>query len=248
MGLHQSKIGLESVNELDWSGKDILDIGCGDGELILEILETTNCRRVVGVDLDDKEIKKAKLLAKKNSSKEISFRQGNASDLSFFTNSSYDIIFSNIAFQQFEDKLTALREMFRVLKPGGEVILNFIEEKSDVRKEIDRLVSEPPFNEIIKTIEKGKKISRKEFVGLAREAGFRIISSVSKADVLYYPTIGSLLNGYKNFDIVFPQLKKLSQEMINDLWKKLTDEFERRKNKQGYGETWQVVFAQLRKK
>lgn len=243
MGVHQTKIGLESIKNLNWQGKTVLDVGCGSGKLTFEVLKATSPKKIIGIDIDKDKIKKAKKLFEKE--KRASFFVADARDLILFKNDTFDIVFSNIAFQLFDDKFTSLTEIRRVLKPKGEAIINFIEEKSEVRQEMDKLVSEPPFNKLIKKGSRGKKIPKNKFDKLAKKAGFSKVKSLSKNDTLWYPTVDSLLNDYQGFEIVFPQLKKLPKKLLDLLWQRLKKEFCSRKTPRGFGETWKVVFARL---
>lgn len=247
MGVHQTQIGLESVEGQNWTGKKVLDIGCGNGQLTIDVYKKTSQSSVVGIDINSGDIDKARELFRKQKIPNASFYAADASDLSLFKEKTFDIIFCNIAFQQFDYKQKSLAEMYRVLKPQGEVFINFIEEKSEVRKTMDRIVSESPLSEMIPKIGKGKKISRKEFNQMGKNSGFKILSSTSINHEQYYPTISALFYNYQNFDVVFPALKKLPKEKIDFLWKQLKSEFTSLKTKEGFGETWKVAIVKLTK-
>ena len=60
MGLHQTAIGLKSIRVVNWKNAKILDVGCGDGELSYQILKRTNAKELVGADISELEIAKAK--------------------------------------------------------------------------------------------------------------------------------------------------------------------------------------------
>ena len=93
--------------------------------------------------------------------------------------------------------------MFRVLTIGGEAYINFIEEKSEVRQEMDKMVAQPPF---FLEIGKGEKISKAEFDQFAKQAGFSQVELTAKAHDYWYPTV----DGYQRLEIIFLSLKKLS--------------------------------------
>ena len=60
----------------DWN---VLDIGCGNGALAGALI--TNCRRIVGIDIDPEKIREAKA---KNPNPNIEFRVGDATSYAFF--------------------------------------------------------------------------------------------------------------------------------------------------------------------
>jgi len=242
MGIHQTKIGLESIKNLNWQGKTVLDVGCGSGKLTLEVVKATSPKKIIGIDINKDKTKKAKKLFKKE--KRASFFVADAKDLSLFKDNAFDIVFSNIVLQLFDDKFASLKEIWRVLKPKGEAIINFIEEKSEVRQKMDKLVSETPFNKLIKK-GRSKKIPKNGFDELAKKAGFSKVKSLSKNHTQWYPTVDSLLNDYQRFEVVFPQLLKLPRKLTDLLWQRLKEKFYVRKTSRGFGETWKVVFARL---
>lgn len=241
MGVHQTKIGLESIKGQDWTGKIVLDIGCGSGSLSLKVLKATSCKKIIGVDISERKIEKAKQKTKKKASK-FSFFVADANCLNFLPDNSVNIIFCNIAFQQFSDKLGALKEMRRVLASKGEIFLNFIEEKSFIRQEMDKMVTQALFN--LKISPSGK-ISKEEFNKLAGETGFSKIKSISNNHVFWYSTVEELLDNYQKFEVIYPSLKTYPEEVLGSLRKELKRRLESGKTEKGYGETWKVVFAHL---
>jgi ubiquinone/menaquinone biosynthesis C-methylase UbiE len=52
----------------------------------------------------------------------VTFQQGNASALPFGAES-FDLVYCRAAFKNFSEPVTAIREMHRVLKPGGKAVI-----------------------------------------------------------------------------------------------------------------------------
>jgi len=98
----------------------ILDIACGTGEFERLLLAEYSSQRIVGVDISDKMLAIAK--QKFSAYPQVSFQIASASNLPF-DNDSFDVIVSANAFHYFDDPLAALKEMRRVLKPDGKVII-----------------------------------------------------------------------------------------------------------------------------
>lgn len=95
-------------------GQIVLDVGCGTGALTREAARRAKpAGRVVGLD------KSANMLSvAREKSPEIEWHHAEAEAIPF-GEASFDVVLSQLAFMFFEDKVTALREMYRVLKPGG---------------------------------------------------------------------------------------------------------------------------------
>ena len=103
----------------------ILDAGCGIGGSSRLIAEQSNCR-VIGIDLTDKFITAANFLTKCTAQKNlVSFQQGSILDLPFEENT-FDAILCQHVLMNIKNKSKTIKEFFRVLKPGGCLILHEI--------------------------------------------------------------------------------------------------------------------------
>jgi len=108
-------------------GSSVLDIGCGTGRTTIPLFKAGY--KVVGVDLTPKFIEIAKDVAKHQGKpfgsaqgKQIDYRVGDATKLELGDASFEYAIFSFNGWAQIpgrEERLKALREIFRILKPGG---------------------------------------------------------------------------------------------------------------------------------
>jgi ubiquinone/menaquinone biosynthesis C-methylase UbiE len=77
--------------------------------------------QVVGLDISHTFVEIAARNARE-ANVEIDFRQGNASAMPF-PESTFDLILCRAAFKNFSQPVTALNEMHRVLKPGGQAFI-----------------------------------------------------------------------------------------------------------------------------
>lgn len=103
-------------------GAEVLDLGCGSGNFTLKLLEAGY--RVTGVDLSEEMLKIARgKLARKQV--EATLVQGDVYRLPF-EDDSFDGVFSMAAFEFIADTPRALGELFRVLKPGGLLMVGTI--------------------------------------------------------------------------------------------------------------------------
>ncbi|TNE77606.1 MAG: methyltransferase domain-containing protein [Gammaproteobacteria bacterium] len=95
-------------------GDNVLDVGCGTGILAREAVSRTGSHgRVTGLDPGPGMLAVARELAPN-----IGWEQGVAESLPY-ADDSFDAVVSQFGLMFFQDKAGAIREMHRVLKPGG---------------------------------------------------------------------------------------------------------------------------------
>lgn len=102
----------------------ILDIACGTGDFSIEIARHT-CpeTQITGLDLSEGMLKvmDAKV-AEEGLSERISTCQGNSEKMDFADNS-FDRVTIAFGIRNFENREIALREILRVLNPGGRLVI-----------------------------------------------------------------------------------------------------------------------------
>lgn len=100
---------------------EILDIGCWDGMFTKVILDATSARKAVGIDIEERAIVWANKFWEKNGKME--FRVGNARRLEF-KSETFDAVFGLEVLEVVFEPEEVLREVKRVLKPGGYAIFD----------------------------------------------------------------------------------------------------------------------------
>jgi len=104
-------------------GHRVLDIGCGTGTLVALIKRLHPQVDVVGLDPDPKALARARRKAERSGAP-VRFDQGYSDDLPY-PDASFDRVLSSFMFHHLEPgvKDATLREVRRVLKPGGSLHL-----------------------------------------------------------------------------------------------------------------------------
>lgn len=101
------------------AGETVLDVGSGPGADVLAAGRLVGpAGRVIGVDMTDAMLRKARENAAAAGAANVEFRHGDADALPV-EDASVDRVISNCVINLVPDKERAFAEIFRVLKPGG---------------------------------------------------------------------------------------------------------------------------------
>ncbi len=103
------------------AGKLVLDVGCGLGGKTVAYAEAG--ARLVGVDIAEKNISQCAAFASARGVK-VEFSAGDAEQMPFL-DATFDLVIANDSLEHFRNPGGALRELGRVIKPGGSIFLFF---------------------------------------------------------------------------------------------------------------------------
>lgn len=125
-------------------GDTILDLGSGAGfDCFIASKKVGTKGKVIGVDMTEEMINKAKTIAKKNGYTNVEFRLGDIENLPV-ESKSVDVIISNCVINLAPDKSKVFNEAYRVLKKGGKMYVSdivLLKELNEKQKNDDDLLS-----------------------------------------------------------------------------------------------------------
>jgi SAM-dependent methyltransferase len=101
-------------------GQRVLDVGCGNGYLCRKLAR--GGAEMTGVDLSDRFLQ----MAQEREAQEplgITYHHGSVADMDFLPDSHFDKAVSNYVLMDVRDFRGALREVFRLLRPGGRFVV-----------------------------------------------------------------------------------------------------------------------------
>lgn len=158
-------------------GKYILDVGCGSGATAVYLAETIGCK-VVGVDILPRMVDRAQELAERKGAGGLTeFRTADAQELPF-PDDIFDAVITESVTAFPADKLRAVKEYARVLKPGGYVGLN---ESTWLKTPPPPEVAAWAAQEVGATV---NPLSREEWAALLERAGFRdLVVEIQEIDI-----------------------------------------------------------------
>lgn len=146
-------------------GDVVLDLGSGAGfDCFLAAKKVGKSGKVIGVDMTEQMITKAKANAQKYGYTNVEFRFGEIEELPVQDNS-VDVIISNCVINLSPEKFKVFKEAYRVLKTGGRMFVSdmvLLKELSEAQRNDKELIAGCV----------GGAILKKDYLKLIKEAGF----------------------------------------------------------------------------
>jgi len=156
-------VAMASIKE----GDTVLDLGSGAGlDCFLASMKAGEKGKVIGVDMTEEMLKKARSIAAKYKYTNVEFRKGDIEKLPIADNS-VDVIISNCVINLAPHKDRVFSESYRVLKKGGRMHVSdivLLEELSKEKKADKDLLSGCVAGALLKD----------EYIGKLKSAGFNV--------------------------------------------------------------------------
>lgn len=154
-------------------GETVLDLGSGAGiDVFLAANMVGKNGHVIGVDMTPEMVKKSENIARENGYKNVEFRNSEIENLPVKDNT-IDVIISNCVINLSTDKFKTFSEAYRVLKPGGRILVSDLVTEGtlpdDIKKSFDA------WSECI-----AGALEKNEYLNIIKKAGFRNVKIVSQ--------------------------------------------------------------------
>lgn len=169
------------------AGERVLDVACGTGVLAREALSRTGAGEfVTGLDPNAGMLEVAKELTPG-----VEWRQGMAESLPF-SDASYDVVVSQFGFMFFNNRYEALRQVLRVLRPGGRIAfavwdsLENIPAYADEVALLERLAGAPAADALRAPFALG---DRRDLKKLFADAGVEAVEVATQTGSARFPSV-----------------------------------------------------------
>lgn len=186
----------------DVSGCTLLDVGCGDGELAVELWKRGAI--VMGIDASSAMIDAAKARAKEYHA-DITFQMATAEDLPF-PPEQFDVVTAITILCFVNDAAPVFREIARVLRPGGRLVIGELGKWSSwaAGRRIRAWLGSRIWH-------KGKFWTNKELRALAEQAG---LSSEAVRGAIYFPRCRFAAQLLAPFDARFSHITTIGAAFV----------------------------------
>lgn len=152
------------------AGDSILDLGTGTGYLAFPLAARQRQATVIGLDIVEETLQKNQRRAREAGLHNLTFLSYDGLHLPF-ASGSLDAVITRYAFHHFPDPALCFRELYRVLKPGGFLVLSDpTPNPTDRDRFVDRFMAKKPDGHL-------RFYTLAEYQALAREAGFTFLSN-----------------------------------------------------------------------
>ena len=154
-------------------GEVVLDLGSGPGlDVFLAAQRIGESGHVIGVDMTAEMVEKAQRTASRRGYSNVEFRMGEIEDLPL-NNESVDVIISNCVINLSPDKLATFKEAYRVLKPGGRMLISDLVTEGELPEDVRR-----SFEAWAGCI--AGALEKQEYLDTVKLAGFREVTIVAQ--------------------------------------------------------------------
>src|SRR5436190_6699196 len=165
--------------------KQILDVATGTGDMAIIACKLLNPERITGIDISGEMLKIAsKKIEKEGLEQKIHLQQGDSETINYSKNT-FDAVMVAFGVRNFENLEKGLKEMLRVVKPGGIVlILEFSKPRGKVVRSLYNLYMNIAAPEIARWFKQNKEAytylgesanafpDRQNFVDIMNNVGF----------------------------------------------------------------------------
>lgn len=173
-------VALASLKE----GETVVDLGSGAGiDVFLASRRVGDNGRVIGIDMTEEMLKRARKNVKNGNFTNIEFKLGDIEKIPLEDNVA-DCVISNCVINLAQDKQKVFNEAFRILKSGGRLMVSDMVLLSDLPEKISRSA------EMYAGCVAGA-LKRNDYIAKIKNAGFKNVSVIKEDPVRFLDYLGS---------------------------------------------------------
>jgi arsenite methyltransferase len=106
-------------------GEVVADIGSGGGiDVFLSAKKVKDSGKVIGIDMTDEMLEKAQNIARQNGYTNVEFKKGDVERGVPIEDNSVDVVISNCVINLAVDKVSAFKEIHRILRSNGRMVIS----------------------------------------------------------------------------------------------------------------------------
>jgi SAM-dependent methyltransferase len=168
-------------------GEVVLDIGSGAGiDVLLASQKVGNTGKVIGLDMTPEMLERGNENAKKAEADNVEFRLGDAESMPI-EDGTVDLIISNCVINLSPDKKKVFQEAYRVLKPGGRILISDI-----VNHNLPKMIKDD-MKAWAECVAGG--LEEEEYLKIIREVGFENVEIAGKIAITEKMAEGLISSG-----------------------------------------------------
>ena len=177
-------------------GETVLDLGSGAGiDAFLSANKVSKSGKVIGIDMTDEMLDKARTNARNGNYTNVEFRKGDIEKNIPVNNDTIDAVISNCVINLTSDKTSAFKEVYRILRKGGRMVI------SDLVTDKELEQNQVNVEQWCSCIDGA--LTQEHYIGSIKKAGFH---DVSVLDQRVYME-GEKVNGRKITSLVIKATK-----------------------------------------
>ena len=177
-------------------GETVVDLGSGAGiDIFLAARKVLNSGKAIGIDMTDEMLQKARDNAKKGNYTNVEFKKGDIEENIPLDNNSVDAVISNCVINLTTNKTNAFKEVFRILKNGGRMVISDL--ITDQELSADQVNSEK-WCECI-----DGALTKENYLSCIADAGFKKIDVLEERAYMD----GEKINGRKITSLIIKSIK-----------------------------------------